>query len=107
MVGLMGNIAQPIGDTMTNEPDPQLNPMWVEHQIGNSKWIVYPNICEQDDNGNWITHWNVEHPRKGCSSLCFALEQGAVEGDDYNSIPNSIMQRIERLATELLCAGVY
>ena len=92
----------------TNELDPQESPMWVEHQIGNSKWIGYPDFCEQADNGNWVTSWNVEHPNKGCSSLCFALDQGAVEGDgNYNSIPSGIMQRIEALATQLFEAEVY
>lgn len=93
----------------TNEPDPQESPMWVEHQIGNSKWMVYPNVCEQDDNGNWVTSWNVEHPTKGSESLCSALAFECVEDSEgYEvAIPKGIMIAIAFLANKLSDAEVY
>jgi hypothetical protein len=91
----------------SREPDPQLSPMWVEHQIGTSKWTVYPDYCDYED--HWITSWNVEHPSKGVSSLCSALVQEAVRdiNDGYSDIPHGIMRQIRELVTELHKAGVY
>ena len=94
----------------TDEQDPTDSPMWKSHRVA-SGWLVYPELCEAQRDGTYITQWGVDAPfGRGSGSLCAALDEGQYiheASDEDRDIPRGVLKSIVRLADKLSAAGIY
>jgi len=94
----------------TDEQDPTESPMWKSHRVAGG-WVVYPELCEAQRDGTYVTQWGVDAPfGRGSGSLCAALDEGQYiheDTDEERDIPRNVLRSIESLSDKLSAAGVY